>query len=98
MGKMEMITRQSPLGANNVSPAPPPLPGPATNCRQKGLFMMNNESAIRENSCVSTATRDLWDRLFDGGYRADVTIKTDNGGIIYAHANVLVSPVVPSLF
>ncbi|XWS45155.1 hypothetical protein CRYUN_Cryun15aG0112300 [Craigia yunnanensis] len=95
MGKMEMITKQSPLGVNNVSSAPPPLPGPATNCRRKGLFMMNNGSAIRGNSCVSTATRDLWDSLFDEGYRADVTIKTDNGGIIYAHANVLgmASPV-----
>ncbi|XWS33499.1 hypothetical protein CRYUN_Cryun22dG0088400 [Craigia yunnanensis] len=52
-------------------------------------------SAIRGNNNVSTATRDLWDRLFDGGYRADVTIETDNGGIIYAHANVLgmASPV-----
>ncbi|XVF59280.1 hypothetical protein PTKIN_Ptkin07bG0262900 [Pterospermum kingtungense] len=93
---MENITKQSPLGSNNVSPAPPPLPGTATNCQRKGLFMMNNGSTRRQNSCASTATRDLWDRLFNGGYRADVTIKTDNGGIIYAHANVLgmASPVL----
>ncbi|XWS29711.1 hypothetical protein CRYUN_Cryun24cG0053600 [Craigia yunnanensis] len=81
MGKMEIITKQSPQGASNVFPAPPPLPGPATNCWREGLFM-NNGSAISGNSCVSTATRDLWDSLFDGGYRADVNIKTDNGGII----------------
>ncbi|XWS41781.1 hypothetical protein CRYUN_Cryun17cG0112700 [Craigia yunnanensis] len=95
MRKMEIITKQSPQGANNVSPAPPPLPCPATNCRRKGLFI-NNGSVIRGNSCVSTATRDLWDSLFDGGYRADITIKTDDGGIIYAHANVLgmASPVL----
>ncbi|XP_022741231.1 BTB/POZ and TAZ domain-containing protein 4-like isoform X1 [Durio zibethinus] len=96
MGRMETITKQSPQGANNVCPAPPPLPGAATNFRQKRLFMMNNGSAITGNSCVSTATRDMWDSLFDGGYRADVTIKSNNGGIIYAHANVLgmASPVL----
>ncbi|XVF17536.1 hypothetical protein REPUB_Repub10bG0131600 [Reevesia pubescens] len=96
MGKMGIIRKQSSQGANNVPPAPLPLPGAATNCGRKGLSMMNNGSAIRGNSFVSTATRDLWDSLFDGGYRADVTIKTDNGSIIYAHANVLgmASPVL----
>ncbi|XVE87012.1 hypothetical protein DITRI_Ditri18aG0081500 [Diplodiscus trichospermus] len=92
---MEAIKKQPPQGANNVSPAPPPLPGSAANCPGKGIFM-NNRSAMRGNRCVSTATRNMWDSLFDGGYRADVTVKTDNGGIIYAHANVLgmASPVL----
>ena len=40
---------------------------------------------------MSTATKDLWKRLFDEGYKADVCINTDNGGIIYAHSNILVS-------
>ncbi|WRX10721.1 zinc finger protein [Theobroma cacao] len=88
MGKMEMSAKQPPQDANNICPAPPPLPGPATNCGRKGLFMMNG-SQIRGYSCVSTATRDLWDSLFDGGYRADIAIKTDYGGIVYAHSNIL---------
>ncbi|EOX91667.1 hypothetical protein QUC31_003238 [Theobroma cacao] len=95
MGKMEMSAKQPPQDANNICPAPPPLPGPATNCGRKGLFMMNG-SQIRGYSCVSTATRDLWDSLFDGGYRADIAIKTDYGGIVYAHSNILgmASPVL----
>uniref|UniRef100_A0A7C8YCY3 Histone acetyltransferase n=1 Tax=Opuntia streptacantha TaxID=393608 RepID=A0A7C8YCY3_OPUST len=50
----------------------------------------------RRGSSVSTATRDLWEHLFDQGYRADVVIHTDHGGQIYAHACVLgmVSPVI----
>ncbi|KAH1113568.1 hypothetical protein J1N35_006946 [Gossypium stocksii] len=86
---MEIITKQSPQGCNNICPTPPPLPGPAMNCRRKG-------SATKGNSCASTATRDLWDNLFDRGYRADVTIRTNDGGIIYAHAGVLgmASPVL----
>ncbi|KAK8687198.1 hypothetical protein V6N13_086026 [Hibiscus sabdariffa] len=91
----ENMKKQSSQCSNNVSPAPPPLPGPATNCRRKGLIM-NRGSAARGNSCVSRATRDLWDRVFEGGYRADVAIKTDNGGIVRAHSNVLAmaSPVL----
>ncbi|GMI76867.1 BTB and TAZ domain protein 4 [Hibiscus trionum] len=86
---------QSSRCSNNVFPAPPPLPGPPTNCRRKG-FLMNGGSATGENSFVSKATRDLWVRLFEGGYKSDVAIKTDNGGIIRAHSNVLAmaSPVL----
>ncbi|XP_021275262.1 BTB/POZ and TAZ domain-containing protein 4 isoform X2 [Herrania umbratica] len=95
---MEMSANQPPQDANNICPVPPPLPGPATNCGRKALFMMNG-SQTRGYSCVSTATRDSWDSLFDGGYRADVAIKTDNGGIVYAHANVLgtASPVLKGM-
>ncbi|KAE8693350.1 BTB/POZ and TAZ domain-containing protein 4 [Hibiscus syriacus] len=93
---MAIVTKQSTEGGNNIPPTPPSLPGPATNCRPKGLFMMNNGLVTKGNSCVSTATRDMWDNLFDGGFRADVTVRTDNGGIIYAHAAVLgmASPVL----
>ncbi|PQP96308.1 BTB/POZ and TAZ domain-containing protein 4 [Prunus yedoensis var. nudiflora] len=50
-------------------------------------------------SCVSTATKDSWERLFDEGYRADVSVNTDDGGIIYAHANILgmASPAMKGL-
>ncbi|GFY86628.1 BTB and TAZ domain protein 4 [Actinidia rufa] len=90
-----MAIEESPLGAKEISPAPPPLPGPATrNYHPRGLVM--NGTPVRGYSCVSTATRDLWERLFDEGYRADVLINTDNGGIIYAHASFLgvASPVL----
>ncbi|KAE8699569.1 hypothetical protein F3Y22_tig00110577pilonHSYRG00256 [Hibiscus syriacus] len=60
---MAVVSKQSHEGGNDVPPTPPPLPGPATNCRRKGV---------------------------------DVIIRTDNGGIIYAHASVLgmASPVL----
>lgn len=43
---------------------------------------------------------ELWDRLFDEAYRADVKIHTDSGIIIYAHASILgfASPVFRSMF
>lgn len=80
--------------SKSVAPAAPPLPGPATSYHQKGLVM--NGLPLRGYSCVSTAAKDLWERLFDSGYKADVTIYTDYNGIIYAHANVLgmASPVM----
>ncbi|KAE8722381.1 BTB/POZ and TAZ domain-containing protein 4 [Hibiscus syriacus] len=87
----EINKKRSSRRANNVFPAPPPLP----NYRRKGV-VISNGSAVRGNRCVSTAARDFWDRFFDRGYKADVAIKTDNGGIIRAHSNVLVmaSPVL----
>ncbi|OMP01864.1 Zinc finger, TAZ-type [Corchorus olitorius] len=93
-------TKQPQQATDNVCPAAPPplppLPGPATNWGQKGLFRMSGSLPVRGFSYVPTATRDLWDNLFDGGNESDVTIKTENGGIIYAHANVLsmASPVL----
>lgn len=80
------------------SPAPPPLPGPpTTRDHQKGLLM--NGSKLRGYSPVSTTRRDLWDRLFDSGYKADLIIYTDNGGMMYAHASVLglASPVIEGM-
>lgn len=77
---METIPEGSDPVAKRICPTPPPLPGPATTYSKR--------SSIR---CVPTATTDLWERLFDEGYRADVCVQTENGGIIYAHANILVS-------
>ncbi|KAL3583822.1 hypothetical protein D5086_014883 [Populus alba] len=85
---MDNISEEFPLVAKKGAPVPPPSRGPpTTSYHQKGLFI--NASTLRGYSCVRTATRDLWDQLFDEGYRADVTISTDNGGSIYAHASVL---------
>lgn len=84
---MENISEELPLVAKKEAPVPPPRCPPTTSYHQKGLFV--NASTLRGYSCVRTATRDLWDQLFEEGYRADVTISTDNGGSIYAHASVL---------
>ncbi|XP_011011007.1 PREDICTED: BTB/POZ and TAZ domain-containing protein 4 [Populus euphratica] len=85
---MDNISKEFPLVSKKGAPVPPPSRGPpTTSYHQKGLFI--NASTLRGYSCVCTATRDLWDKLFDEGYRADVTISTDNGGSIYAHASVL---------
>ncbi|PSR87926.1 BTB/POZ and TAZ domain-containing protein [Actinidia chinensis var. chinensis] len=93
-----MAIEESPLIGKEVSPVPPPLPGSATrNYPPRGVVM--NGTLVRGCSCISTATKDLWERLFDEGYRADVLINTDNGGIIYAHASLLgvASPVLKGI-
>lgn len=59
-------------------PIPPPLPS-----HKKGL--------ARKCCCAPTPANNALDRLFDDGYRADVSISTDYGGLIYAHASILVS-------
>ncbi|KAK1586317.1 hypothetical protein Q3G72_001204 [Acer saccharum] len=92
---MDGDCKESSVVPKGAPPAPPPLPGPTTSNSQKGLVM--NGSPLRGYSCVSTnVANDLWERLFDSGYRADVTINTDNDSTIYAHANILgmASPVM----
>lgn len=92
-----MAGEECTLIANKVSPVAPPLPRATRSYPLRGLVM--NGTPIRGSSCVSTATRDLWEHLFDEGYRANVLIDTDNGGIIYAHASILgvASPVLKNL-
>lgn len=95
MGKMEEICDKT--EKINVPPVPPPLPAPLTNS-QRGRRLMMDVVTLRGHSSasVSTTTRDMWDRLLDEGYRADVVINTDSGGSIFAHANILgmASPVM----
>lgn len=67
---------------------PPPVPSKSN--RHQRRHGMDAAPGLG-NSSVSTATRDMWDRLFNDGYKADVVIYTDNGSIIYAHANIIVS-------
>ncbi|OIV93495.1 hypothetical protein TanjilG_11077 [Lupinus angustifolius] len=78
-------------------PAPPPLPrsmATAFPCKVE-----NNNPPARMHSNVSSATRDLWQRVYNEGYKADVYISTDNGGIIYAHSIILAtaSPVLKGM-
>lgn len=89
---MENVRLGSPQVANGSVPVPPSLPTPSTSYNQRG-FMMNG-SPLKGYSCVSTATKDLWENLFDSGYKADVIINTDFDGVIYAHGNILVSLLI----
>ncbi|KAJ8638313.1 hypothetical protein MRB53_012580 [Persea americana] len=72
--------------------APPPLVNRTSNHRP-------SMEGSRGYSCVATDTRDLWDRLFDQGYQADVLINTINGGVIHAHSIILgmASPVLKNM-
>ncbi|XP_065876268.1 BTB/POZ and TAZ domain-containing protein 4 [Euphorbia lathyris] len=91
MGKLEEICEKKCVDhAMNLPPVPPPLPGPVINSHRA------RRSESRGQSSVSTATKDMWEKLFDEGYRADVVINTDNGGSIFAHSNILgmASPVM----
>nr|GMC66301.1 BTB/POZ and TAZ domain-containing protein 4-like [Ipomoea batatas] len=70
-------------------PIPPPLP-PSYHPNRS----MASRSSMREDCCLSSA-----DRLFDEAYRADVTINTSNGFVIYAHSSILgvASPVIKAM-
>ncbi|KAL6961360.1 BTB/POZ and TAZ domain-containing protein 4, partial [Sarracenia purpurea var. burkii] len=84
--------------SRNLAPVPPPLPLPATSgYAPKGL--LPNRTPIRKQNSFSRATRDLWERLFNEGYRADVFINAGTSGIIYAHASILgeASPVLKGM-
>ncbi|KAK6125318.1 hypothetical protein DH2020_040934 [Rehmannia glutinosa] len=85
---MDRRNEESPSTLVKALPIPPPLPS-HFNTR------FHQKSKIRGLCCVSNAINSSMDRLFDEGYRADVSILTDDGGVIYAHANILgvVSPV-----
>lgn len=74
--------------------APPMPPCPPTTANPKKVMTKSkaNEMSSNKHQCsMNTATRDLYDRLFDEAYRADVVVHTDIGGQIYAHASILVS-------
>ncbi|EXB94057.1 BTB/POZ and TAZ domain-containing protein 4 [Morus notabilis] len=81
-GSDDLVTEKIPL------PPPPPSGASTGYCKRS----VTNRSSY----CVPTAMKDSWDRLFDEGYRADVFIQTENGGIIYAHSSILgmASPVM----
>ncbi|XP_021751426.1 BTB/POZ and TAZ domain-containing protein 4-like [Chenopodium quinoa] len=93
MCKMEDVVDNS---VNGTPPPAPPLP-----CAQPKRVLVKSKgiSSYKDQCSVSTATTDLYDRLFDEAYRADVVVHTDDGGQIYAHANILgmTSPVIRHL-
>lgn len=68
-----------------MCPQAPPLPDPPARTYPRRKLLVDGSSLTG----VSTTSRDMWDRLFDEAFRADVKISTDNGGIIYAHSSIL---------
>ncbi|KAJ8550023.1 hypothetical protein K7X08_033730 [Anisodus acutangulus] len=86
-----MDRRKEECRQERTLPKPPPLPVASTTY----LY----ETRKSPHCSISTATKNTWDCLFDETYRADVSISTDNGGIIYAHASILgmASPVLRSM-
>ncbi|GAA0157788.1 hypothetical protein LIER_38519 [Lithospermum erythrorhizon] len=84
-----LVDKKCPSTSEDKFPNPPPYP----------CFRRRDGGLKSGSSCGGSSyalEQDTWDRLFDDGYRADVVINTDHGGIIYAHANVLgmASPVL----
>ncbi|XP_074308848.1 BTB/POZ and TAZ domain-containing protein 4 [Silene latifolia] len=88
---------------NKNIPIPPPLPCPTTSvCDRKVMAMAmalvraQDRSRTRGQTSVNSGTKDMWERLFDEAYRADVVLHTDDGGKIYGHSSVLgmTSPVM----
>ncbi|XP_004511846.1 BTB/POZ and TAZ domain-containing protein 4 [Cicer arietinum] len=93
---MTNMDGQSLHNAKKLVPVPPPLPRSAATGYPCEYLVMNNLAPRGQSSCISSATRDLWERLFNEGYKADVRINTDNGGIVYAHSSIIAvaSPVL----
>ncbi|KAG9446939.1 hypothetical protein H6P81_013067 [Aristolochia fimbriata] len=73
-------------------PKPPPLPVKA-HVRAKLPHRLSGYSYVPKE------TKDIWVKLFEEGYRADVHVITDNKAIILAHSSVLgiASPVLRSI-
>ncbi|KAK7406457.1 hypothetical protein VNO78_08083 [Psophocarpus tetragonolobus] len=75
--------------SKKLTPLPPRLPrSTATACSCK-CPVSKNSTARGHNNNVSSTTRDLYKCLFYQGYKADVCINTHNGGVVYAHSNIL---------
>lgn len=94
---LDLVTKMGPGNKESLSnldrkmmPVPPPLPVHLnTRFYQRGLSTSGSKN--RGHFCSSNSINDPMDRLFDEAYRADVSILTDDGGVIYAHASILVS-------
>lgn len=73
---------------NSNIPKPPPLPAV--------LFGGSKFSKrVPGFSNVPKETKDMWNRLFEEGYKADVHILTDDMATVSAHSFVLVSTLSP---
>ncbi|XP_015578516.2 BTB/POZ and TAZ domain-containing protein 4 [Ricinus communis] len=99
MEKMDEICDEPAEVDMKEPPSPPPLPCLATTSHHRRILKAEHGRTLRGYNCIFTTAKDMWERLFDEGYRADVIINTDNGGSIYAHANILgmASPVMKGM-
>ncbi|KNA08997.1 hypothetical protein SOVF_157730 isoform A [Spinacia oleracea] len=86
--KTEEIPISCSSSQSNI-PAPPPLP---RSISSKRSYRGNSE----ECCFIPKETRDQWDKLFEGGYAADVYLITEDNAIVPAHFCVLsvASPVL----
>lgn len=93
---MDNIHEEIPLIANKIQPVPPPISSPSTPVVTHRKFCSSNKnrSTLIRNKCSISQAKELWDHLFDEGYRADVEIHTDSDNVIYAHASILVSLII----
>lgn len=85
------------MAVKSDAPVPPPLPAPSSSTT---TVLTRRPAAGRRICCVSAATTEIWDSLFDDAYRADVSIHTTSNDVIYAHSSILglASPVFRSMF
>ncbi|KAL5706819.1 BTB/POZ and TAZ domain-containing protein 4 [Ranunculus cassubicifolius] len=81
------------------APEAPPLPKSDSSPTSSSNAPVSRSSPRRGYTSVATATKDMWERLFDEGYRADVDIVTNDHCTIHAHANILgmASPVMKNM-
>lgn len=77
-------TSKPSVSCNCNIPKPPPLPS-------KICSTSYAPRRLSGYSYVPKETKDVWNKIFEEGYRADVHILTKNNLIIPAHSNVLVS-------
>ncbi|XP_047159474.1 BTB/POZ and TAZ domain-containing protein 4 [Vigna umbellata] len=58
-----------------------------------------NSKPRTQNNNDSSSRKDLWERLFYQGYKADVCINTNSGDVVYAHSNIIAmaSPVLKGM-
>ncbi|CAN0917847.1 BTB/POZ and TAZ domain-containing protein 4 [Linum grandiflorum] len=103
MGEMVKLIADEPYQpvAKSCPAPPPPPPFPDPLMKSKSQLIITSRlapttaiSATRVSVCRTT--RDIWERLFDEGYKSDVQIITGCAVPIFAHSNILgmASPVL----
>lgn len=87
-----MAEKRSGNGGEGCSPKPLPFFSLTARCNPR------KRSAAHSCRAAAESARDMWDKLFADGYRADVYVYT-NDGIIPAHACILgmASPVMKNM-
>ncbi|QCD91404.1 transcription regulator [Vigna unguiculata] len=74
---------------NKLIPIPPTMSRRISINSSCECKISNNSKSRRQNNNDSSSKKDLWERLFHQGYKADVCINTNSGGVVYAHSNII---------